>query len=1761
MITSSRAFSIARYLLLAAVAVLLTPSMWAQMPVSSSTTSTPVPGAGHDYIGEFNETVNPGNGSLSIRISPTMPPGRGLTLPFSFAYDSTGVNYVTRLDNGNFGVWNFPSTTIVSAGGWSESAPVVSANELTWTAHGNEGGNFHCIGFVNYVYQDPSGNRHNLNLTNYTAANNQNDACTYDTIDWPLGFSGDSVTQGGEDNWTPLAGGIIASIPPGGVGVTVGPVTVTQPDGTVLGFPNTTNRDSFGSMATSVEDRNGNMIQITPPPGFTGGYSYTDTLGRALLTESGFTSSSEHVTILGYNADYILSWEQLGAPTFSDSITCIWAPLGVCPTSFGHLWQSPLPGSGPIYAVSQIELPNQEFFKFTYDPIYGVITQINYPTGGYVSYVWGMNSQAEYGWSVNPKDSYSLLYAVPVIAKRSVSFDGKTIALQQTYSYSTNWTTNSNNGTAYWTTKNTIVTTIDNARNTSYATIYTYSPSGALTPPNTSAAPTNWDPVEQSIQYCADASVTTGTNPQCAHAPLKTVYKAWTNPRLLASQETQYPSGQANKTTWSYNSREQQTEQDDYDFGTTGVGPLLRKTITNYQAFNDTPLYSNAPSIVDRACQVITYDSTGTNRVAETDYFYDNGATTTPCGTAGTPSVAGAGGSSLTGHDETNYSAGSTYPRGNLTQKTQWLNTGSSSPATTYSYDETGQVLSMTDPCGNGTCSDMSGSSHTTTYSYTDSFLNTNSNGYTTTAGSPPSGKVTNAYLTQITEPTTNGVAHVEKFSYGYNDGELTQSSDQNSPPNLTKYKYNDSLGRQTETDYPDTGQTTVSYNDSIPSVTTTKLISSSVSLSTTSVMDGLGHVTQTQLTTDPDGPTYTATVYDGNGRSYQVYNPTRCSPPTTNCGTETTWGLTTYTYDALGRTTQVAKPDGSIALTSYSANQTTVTDEVGNQRTNQTDGAGRLTNVWEAPNITGYNFQTVYAYDPLNNLVSVNQTGGSRTRTFTYDSLSRLVCAANPEVQIVTCPTSATGTFPRGAITYTYDLDGNVLTKVEPEANQTGTTVTTHNYTYDALNRLIQDTHVNPQQGKDVYGYDGIAPTGCPGPTPPTLTGATNLIGRRSAMCQSLSASSFSYDPVGRMQTERRNNKGSGTNATNLQVGYTYWKDGSLNTLTYPSGDVITYAVGGAGRATQVSDPSTNFVGYSGNTATYAPTGALATMTNGYNSSPLFVGIATSNLYNVRLQPMLLSASVSSSAIFSLCYDFHLGVAISKTPCSFSAYATGDNGNVFQVVNHADTTRSAAYIYDPLNRIAQAYTTNINSAKCWGETYSATPTAPGVLPSTLGIDAWGNLLNRSGVSGMAGNCKTEGLSATATGQNQLFGIGVGYDAAGNVTNDGSGNTPTYDAENRIATDAGYTYSYDADGVRMEKTNGSTGTMYWPGPFGALTETNLAGTINEEYVYFNGLRIARIDRPGGTVHYYFSNHLGSHTMVTNATGTCEQDIDYYPYGGVIADYCPVVAQHYKFTGKERDSESGLDNFGARYNASSMGRFMSPDPSNASVDFWIPQTWNRYAYALNNPLQFVDRNGLWPTSIHTEIITNAFPGLSQGDRTELIEASYDTDYTNRVNGHDPQDPEVSFVHGMSDGVHNQDPAEAQAEGDAFIAQNEHDAQQIQAEWVAEGNTGIAPAALTAFGNALHTIEDRTSPAHVGNQPWYGTKGIKNKYRALQHVRREATINSAQMRASVAAAQQAFRQTFGDEFEWLAIQQRPKACVEVDDGLGNHSKSCD
>ncbi|MFY9646964.1 MAG: RHS repeat-associated core domain-containing protein [Terriglobales bacterium] len=165
----------------------------------------------------------------------------------------------------------------------------------------------------------------------------------------------------------------------------------------------------------------------------------------------------------------------------------------------------------------------------------------------------------------------------------------------------------------------------------------------------------------------------------------------------------------------------------------------------------------------------------------------------------------------------------------------------------------------------------------------------------------------------------------------------------------------------------------------------------------------------------------------------------------------------------------------------------------------------------------------------------------------------------------------------------------------------------------------------------------------------------------------------------------------------------------------------------------------------------------------------------------------------------------------------------------------------------------------------------------------------------------------------------------------------------------------------DANSVRIEK---SSGTLYWPGPSGSLAETTLTGTINEEYIYFNGARIARVDRPSGTVHYYFSDHLGSASVITDALGNITRQDFYFPYGGELPTTTGSDSNHYKFTGKERDSESGLDSFGKRYYASTMGRWMSPDLVNVTEDRVVnpANTLNKYVYGGNNPLKYIDPDG-------------------------------------------------------------------------------------------------------------------------------------------------------------------------------------------------------
>src|SRR4029077_11424826 len=169
------------------------------------------------------------------------------------------------------------------------------------------------------------------------------------------------------------------------------------------------------------------------------------------------------------------------------------------------------------------------------------------------------------------------------------------------------------------------------------------------------------------------------------------------------------------------------------------------------------------------------------------------------------------------------------------------------------------------------------------------------------------------------------------------------------------------------------------------------------------------------------------------------------------------------------------------------------------------------------------------------------------------------------------------------------------------------------------------------------------------------------------------------------------------------------------------------------------------------------------------------------------------------------------------------------------------------------------------------------------------------------------------------------------------------------------------TYTYDGDGKRVMKS-GSPGTIYWYGAGSdVLIETDLSNNAQAGYAYFNGQRALRI-LPNNEVGFYFTDHLGNTRYFQSLAG--DITTDFYPFGGERV-YSTGTTTHYQFTGKERDSESGLDNFAARYNSSSLGRFMSPDPDSAGADSGNPQTWNGYSYVTNNPLNSTDPDGLGP----------------------------------------------------------------------------------------------------------------------------------------------------------------------------------------------------
>jgi RHS repeat-associated protein len=140
-------------------------------------------------------------------------------------------------------------------------------------------------------------------------------------------------------------------------------------------------------------------------------------------------------------------------------------------------------------------------------------------------------------------------------------------------------------------------------------------------------------------------------------------------------------------------------------------------------------------------------------------------------------------------------------------------------------------------------------------------------------------------------------------------------------------------------------------------------------------------------------------------------------------------------------------------------------------------------------------------------------------------------------------------------------------------------------------------------------------------------------------------------------------------------------------------------------------------------------------------------------------------------------------------------------------------------------------------------------------------------------------------------------------------------------------------------------------------------ETDLAGTTKSEYIFFDGTTGT------GGVFYYFSDHLKTASVITDSAGVIKAESDYYHWGGEL-QFVNNDSNDYKFTGKKRDLETGLDYFGARYYSNGLGRWVSADWSSTPVpvpyaDFSDPQTLNLYSYVRNLPTTKTDLDGHGP----------------------------------------------------------------------------------------------------------------------------------------------------------------------------------------------------
>jgi len=1252
--------------------------------------------------------------------------------------------------------------------------------------------------------------------------------------------------------------------------------------GTIIDRQGTRYSNSTGT----VEDVNGNLItqNVNSQLFITG---WNDTMGRVIPAAypAGMTSTSNFSGCTG------------SQPTTSASL---WTPPGpnggtsqfkFCYASFSISFTAPdcinnashsfcQPTSTVLSYPQSLVLPSGAAWTFEYNNV-GDLSSITLPTGGTISYTWSYTSGLCVGPQYYSNGVNTWLYPY-----------GRAI---------TSRTVNANDGTGSHIWNYSIPTTINGQ---SFQSIVT-------DPALNDSVHTETSLAGACSVYETELDQYSGSHTGTPLKKVTTAYNYTYNSNLpdggvafdvvpATITTTDVLSGKVSQTTKTYDTGVSigsgsnaiygdLLTQSDYDYGNGSPGNLLRTMTNTYMIFSG----PNAASYLANNLLTLPYTvqvkDGGGNQTSLTQYNYDE------------TSRASSGLTSSYQFDSA--PPAGTY-RGNNTSAYHWLNSGTFTCPNGHSGGSGGYLIGKTaffddgmlntfaDPCSN-----------TITYAYSLTYWG--------------------ALATSITNALNQGTTK----TYDFNTSSLASTTD---PNNLTtSYSY-DSMWRLSHVNRPDGGLDTITHQETtFPfSATLTTSINSSQNKVETNVFDGLGRISENQLTSDPQGTVYADTTYDTLGRVSTVSNPYRTGTDAT-----TSSGTTTYRYDALSRKISVTYPDTSVLNTAYCGPSTLVTDPTGKWRRSRVDGLGRVVEVDE-PNAVGASVNsngcpgtgepiwiTSYTVDALGNLTQVVQNG-SHQRNFTYDSLSRLLSAVNPENSNSSNP-----------VKYAYNPDNTLLSKTDARS-------ITANYAWDALYRETGVSYSNSDPPL-AFAYDQ---SNC------LSLSACQNIGYRTSMTDGAGSESWAYQVdstnLRGIHREQRTNNSSPNNITKTT---TYYLDlaGNVTQLVYPTGRTVNYTYDSADRPSSAAD-SSNGITYVADWKTppastncaagavcYTPQGNVYSMSLGQTSS--FTGINISESFNNRLQPNEIKASAPFGNAVDITYNF-------VDPSS------GHNaGVVYGITNNLNSARSQSFTYDQLNRILSAGTSATTGTYCWGYQFS--------------YDAWGNLLSQAGWTPNYSAC-SEGTmgGVTADGNNHVSGFS--YDTAGNTLGDGNF-TYTWDGESQLKTAGGVTYSYDGDGRRAAKLGSK---LYWYGSGGeTLAETDGAGNTQNEYIFFGGKRVALVPSSGNKL-FYAEDLLGSSRIVANSSAIC-YDADFTPFGGERA-YTNTCSQNYKFEGKERDAETQNDNFDAREYSWRFGRWLSSDwtamPAPVPyANLSNPQTLNLYAMVADDPESFADLDGHCP----------------------------------------------------------------------------------------------------------------------------------------------------------------------------------------------------